>query len=430
MANVLLIYPGPDQIKKRRFGFSLNLLYLSSILKSHGHTITGFLNYPVKKFTDAKLASFLKISDVVILELDAFPLNRSLNINSADRILKFISASGEDVKVIAFGHDLTLMPREIPFVDHAVLAEFEDEIPRLLSPATIYVPREYNLSDKNFDKLPWPDRSLVSDYAMAGGSTSSIPGLQKSTLIRASSGCLNTCTFCQRKGWGNKRLAHSKDYVLKEFEYLRDKNYKNIWICDDNFTFNLNAAKAILAELSEKGISKGMKIALSSWTKIDTEFLEMAKKANVSIISFGIESASEEILQFYKKKIDLGKTARLIKYADSIGLFTVGNFILGAPMETEESMEKTLQYALNVPFDQMNIKILDYMLGSELFDELPKPLTEGERHLFACSENRLNNFPLSHLKAISQNYSTRFAASREARLKKKIKRFGTPYALK
>ena len=84
-----------------------------------------------------------------------------------------------------------------------------------------------------------------------------------------------------------------------------------------------------------------MKISISSWTNIDFEFLKLAKKANISIISMGIESANEEILDFYRKKINLEQTKELIAFADSIGIYMVGNFIIGAPMETFKTISNT-----------------------------------------------------------------------------------------
>ena len=60
--------------------------------------------------------------------------------------------------------------------------------------------------------------------------------------------------------------------------------------------------------------------------------------------SFGIESGVSDILEFYKKQIDLDKATEIIQYADSIGIYTVGNFILGAPSENENSIQKTCSY--------------------------------------------------------------------------------------
>lgn len=401
MAKILLIYPRPVELKSWRFGFSLNLLYLASILKSAGHDITGFLDYSVEEINIQKLTENVHSSDVVIVEIDSFPLKRTTNIFHAETLIQSIRSQDLRIKVIAFGNDLILFPREITGTDFTYSIEPKNSIVRVvdslitstLDKKTIF---EELLTD--LDSLPFPDRSLVSDFAEHGGSLIHKANLAKSTLIQTSVGCLNTCSFCQRKGWQNKYLTHSVEYVIREFEELKRINYINIWICDDNFTFNLLRAKQILKHLVQNKISEKMKISLSSWTNIDFEFLDLAKAANVSIISYGIESADKEILKFYRKRIDLIKTKELIEYANSISLFSVGNFIFGAPMETESSISRTFEYISNVPFDDVNLKILTYMIGSDLYDTLPHDIKkDSTRYVFACKENRLNQFPLEML---------------------------------
>jgi anaerobic magnesium-protoporphyrin IX monomethyl ester cyclase len=281
----------------------------------------------------------------------------------------------------------------------------------------------------DLDQLPFPDRGLLTPYAEHGGTVDQKPGLQKSTLIRTSAGCLNDCIFCQRKAWHKKYQAHSIPYVLNEFSELKKHHYRNIWITDDNFTYDLKRAKSLLKELSDRDLTMDMKIALSSWTHIDEEFLETAKKAHVSIISFGVETANQEIQRFYRKKISLQRLSQLIRYADKTGLYTVGNFIIGAPMETRATMEETFTYILDTPFDRVNVKILDYMAGSELYESLPPEKRGLNRHLFACRENGLNEFPLAELRGKVKDFMERFQRSREDHLKEKLSDYGPPYYL-
>ena len=288
---------------------------------------------------------------------------------------------------------------------------------------------KYNINTESFDKLPLPDRSLLSKYIEHGGNSSHPANLAKSTLIQTSRGCSNSCTFCQRKGWQKKFISHSVDYVVSEFRYLHKQNYKNIWITDDNFTFNLKRSKQILKSLIDDNVSEDMKISCSSWSQLDKEFLDIAKLANISIISFGVESANYEILDFYKKKINLNEIQCLINYADKIGLYTIGNFIIGAPMETRQTIENTFEFALDTAFDQINIKTLDYMVGSDLFDNLPEETKRNKRHIFACKENGLNKFRLSELKEKVNNFKNEFTLSREKKLDYKMKLFGTPYKM-
>lgn len=48
----------------------------------------------------------------------------------------------------------------------------------------------------------------------------------------------------------------------------------------------------------------------------------------------------------------------IIRYANSLGIFTVGNFIIGAPMESESTITETFDLIKECEFDQINIKTL------------------------------------------------------------------------
>ncbi len=426
MASILLIYPSPQKNKKSRFGFSLNLLYVGAILKNEGHTIINYLDFSLQNYSYDELNFNISKSDYIIIELDSFSLKRSSNAANAELMIKNIKKSFPSKIIIAFGYDLLLFPRKIDFANFSITSDIlENNISKIVNKNNINY--NYNKDKNSFDKLPFPARFLLSSFIEHGGNNSN---LAKSTLIETSRGCLNSCAFCQRKGWQKKFIAHSVDYVISEFEYLQKRDYKNIWITDSNFTFDLNRSKKILQHLIINNLTQKIKLSCSSWTKIDKELLKLAKSANISIMSFGIESANYEILNFYKKNINLKRTKNLITYADKTGLYTIGNFIIGAPIETEQTIENTFKYALETPFDQINIKILDYMAGAKLFDGLPADVKKNKRHLFACKENGLNKFKLSELIRVVNEFKKKFNKSRKKKLYYKIKSVGMPYNLR
>ena len=154
--------------------------------------------------------------------------------------------------------------------------------------------------------------------------------------------------------------------------------------------------------------------------------MDLAKKCNIRIISFGIESGNKGILQFYRKNINIDKVPNIIQYANSIGIFTVGNFIIGAQMETEETINETFTLIRQCEFDQINIKNLDYMIGSALYESLNDEL-KTEDHVFACSENGLNGFKLNEIKNKKDKFLAEYYKLHRSTMEKKIKLYGTPF---
>lgn len=426
--NILLIYPRPDVIKNWRFGYSLSLLRIAAILRKEGHFIK-YIDFSEREIKDVVLLRQVEISDAIIIELDAFPLKRSSNIQHGHAIAALIKKHFPEKIIITFGYDCILDPGQRPYSDYTFNTEPEWQISKVINALVNKkaVPTIESTLNENLDILPFPDRSIVSSFASHGGSIINHPNLAKSTLIQTSRGCLNTCTFCQRKGWFSKYREHSVEYVLSEFASLRKEGFKNVWVTDDNFTFRIERAKTILEKLKQQNQSQDMKISLSSWVHIDESFLDIAAEAGVSIISFGIETTNPTIMKYYKKNINLAHIKKIIMHADSIGIYTVGNFIIGAPMETENSIRDTLQFAIDVPFDEVNVKILDYMLGSDLYDSLPESLRRGKKHVFACKENGLNNFYLPYLRNIITVFNEKFRQNRVHKIRKKIEKYGPPY---
>jgi len=165
MANILLIYPEPDEVKSARFGFSLDLLYLSSILKKAGHKIE-YKDYAVENFCAQGLIEQLEKADVVVVELDSFPLKRSTNVSKARQMVQLIGELKLSIKIVAFGKDCILFPRKMEYVDFTFDCEPEPSICNvvdMLVNSTLNMD-EIVLKDKvvlKLDTLPFPDRSLL-----------------------------------------------------------------------------------------------------------------------------------------------------------------------------------------------------------------------------------------------------------------------------
>ncbi|WP_222424212.1 radical SAM protein, partial [Desulfamplus magnetovallimortis] len=215
--------------------------------------------------------------------------------------------------------------------------------------------------------------------------------------------------------------------IYTDFQDLISSGINNIWITDENFTANLGRAKRILNKFAELRGNHRLKIAISSWAKIDKEFVSMAQKAGVSVISFGVESKNRSILNYYNKSIDFKLLDEILEEADRVGVFTIGNFIVGAPDDDEETIQESLNYAIHSRFDDVNVKLLDYMIGSELYERLPENIKKGHIHLFSCSENGLTKHSKAELMAFQDKFLTEFQNSRKLKLLMKINKNGPPY---
>lgn len=429
----MLVYPEPDFLKDYRFGYSLQLLYLSSSLKKDGFKVK-FADYSVEKFDVQKFYESIDGVDCVIVELDAFPLKRSTNIFNGLKIAQLTKEHRCEILTVAIGKHCTLVNELMPGFDLTVSGEPEVDLPGIINEYLTYGEVKSNFISlgtiSDLSRVPFPDRQLLDKEQIRGKRLNKEAYLAPSALLETGRGCHGKCSFCQRKGWDKKLRHFSEERIYTDFQNLISSGINNIWITDENFTVNLDRAKRIMKRFGELKGNHPLKIAISSWTKIDKEFITVAKEAGVSVISFGVESKNRSILKFYNKSIDFKVLDEVLEEADRVGVFTIGNYIIGAPDDNKETIQESLDYAINSRLDDVNVKILDYMIGSELYEMLPEKVKNGRIHLFACSENGLAQFSMAELIAMKDKFVKDFRRSRGSKILLKINKFGPPYYTK
>lgn len=411
--NILVVYPQPDKSKKPRFGFSYEMLTISTILaKYHNVHIKDF---SCESFDSFDFVDYIRREDIdlALVECDSYALKRSQNIFHAAKIIDILN---KYTTTIAYGNYCYITKRNFGNAKYTIT---ENEINNIIDYINQFEKDNIVPYVKAYDEIPYINRDMLLKISYYQEN-------KRNTLLQTSKGCENTCIFCQRKGWQSCYLPHSYDYVLGEIKEIKRKGYQNVWVTDENFTFNLSRAKGLLDKIIQSNLHENFRFFISSWANIDEEFLDLAKRCNVKIISFGIESGNKEILQFYRKNINISKVPGIIQYANSIGIFTVGNFIIGAPMETGETINETFELIKKCEFDQINIKNLDYMIGSTLYETLNDEL-KTEDHLFASFENGLNNFKLDDIKKIKDTFLSEYYQLHRLNFEKKIRIYGTPF---
>ena len=98
-------------------------------------------------------------------------------------------------------------------------------------------------------------------------------------------------------------------------------------------------------------------------------------RAGCRVVYFGIESANQRILDYYRKSITPKQSATATRNARRAGVdIIVGSFIVGAPDESRREIRNTLEFALKIVIDVTSFIILCAPVGSPLWNEL---LTKG-----------------------------------------------------
>lgn len=216
----------------------------------------------------------------------------------------------------------------------------------------------------NLDTLPFPARDVYNKNAFIEPQTN-----EPYTVIRNSRGCPFQCTFCTVGSYyGKKWRTRSAENILDEIKEVVEKHgIKNIMFLSDTFTANKKAIKELCWEIIENKLAIRW-VCNSRVNTLDLETARLMKKAGCWLISFGVESGSERILEEIKKGIrkeDVMNAAEICREAD---IKSYMYYILGFPNETKETMQETTDFAVKVDSDYARFFFAVPFPGSELFE--------------------------------------------------------------
>jgi radical SAM superfamily enzyme YgiQ (UPF0313 family) len=163
--------------------------------------------------------------------------------------------------------------------------------------------------------------------------------------LASSRGCVYKCAFCgARKFLGSKNRRRTSEKMFEEFKFWQYRGYKKFCFSDSLFAINKKRIYDFCNLIIEGNfyaefIAEGVRA-----DNVDIELLQIMKRANFNNITFGVESASNKVLDFYNKGETIEQIEEAIINTGKIGIATNLFFILGAPDETKQDMKKTLKF--------------------------------------------------------------------------------------
>ena len=229
-------------------------------------------------------------------------------------------------------------------------------------------PRKYI---ENLDDLPFPAYDLVPDINVYNPPPSNYKELPVISVI-TSRGCPGQCTFCDKNVFGDLYRKRSAENVFEEIQMLRKQyNVKEISFVDDTFLIDKQRVRALFSMLREANLFFHW-TCMSRVNDLDEEYLRFLKGSGCWHISLGIESGDQDILKLIKKNLSLDKVRQVVDWCHKFSIKTKGFFMLGHPSETEETVEKTICFALSLKLDDAVTTINTPIPGSPQYAQVPQ----------------------------------------------------------
>ncbi|HZQ93185.1 MAG TPA: hopanoid biosynthesis associated radical SAM protein HpnJ [Terriglobales bacterium] len=181
-------------------------------------------------------------------------------------------------------------------------------------------------------------------------------------------GCPAQCTFCL---WPQTLSGHpwrkrSADKVAAEM--AKAKEYwpwvKEYFFDDD--TFNIQKARTI--ELCSKLKPLGLTWSCTSRVTTDYETLKAQREAGCRLLIVGYESGDQQILKNIKKGATVERARDFTRDCKKLDLVVHGDFIIGLPGETRETIRRTIDFAKELDVETIQVSLAHAYPGTELYD--------------------------------------------------------------
>jgi hopanoid biosynthesis associated radical SAM protein HpnJ len=218
----------------------------------------------------------------------------------------------------------------------------------------------------NLDALPWVTKVYKRDLDIE---RYNVPFLLHPYLaFYTERGCPALCTFCL---WpqtlsGHRWRTRSAGDVAAEVQWTLENfpGLKEIFFDDD--TFNIRKSRVI--ELCEKLKPLNFTWSCTSRVTVDYETLKAMRDAGCRLLIVGYESGDPQILKNIKKGATVEQAERFTKNCKKLGLIIHGDYIIGLPGETRESIRRTIEFAKRMDTETIQVSIAHPYPGTEFYD--------------------------------------------------------------
>ncbi len=319
------------------------------------------------------------------------------------KLAEAIKADHPEISVCFVGPHVGALPeaslKASPAIDFVVRKEFDHQVVNFANgtPASELPGASYRLPDgqvahnpdgppiDDLDALPWvtPVYKRCLDVTRYN-----VPFLKHPYVsLYTERGCPALCTFCL---WpqtisGHRWRTRSAADVAAEVRWTIENfpEVREIFFDDDTF----NIRKDRVLELCELLRPLNFTWSCTSRVNADYETLRAMRRAGCRLLIVGYESGDPQILKNIKKGATVERAIQFTKDAHRAGLTIHGDFIVGLPGETRETIRRSLEFAKSLDTETIQVSVAHPYPGTAFYDEAvaggwltSDPMTDASGH--------------------------------------------------
>ena len=379
--KIVLVYPRWKWYEYNGLAEPLGLLQIAAALRIAGHSVV-LADYSFSSSID-ELDHLYRGADLCGISVSAAAMT-----GRAAEVADHIRHRFPDLPIVAGGAYPSIFPEAsldtLP-VDFVIAGEAEEVMVELAdliekgedlttvmnltwrdhSGAAVSNPRRP--VNTNLDSLPFPSRDLVDYDAYLKN------GMYEYGVI-TSRGCPYNCMYCKPStdlifGGGIRyRSADNVVQELVELSLLRNTSTLPVFFKDDTITLH---PLSWFEQLRDGLQRNSIKLKWHCATRVDTvtrEKLKVMADSGCHCISYGVESGSQRILDFYRKGTTPEQAVSAFRWSREFGIEATAMLMIGCPEEKDEDLEATYAHLKKLKPDDIVVYFSTAIPGREIHE--------------------------------------------------------------
>ena len=179
-------------------------------------------------------------------------------------------------------------------------------------------------------------------------------------------GCPFKCSYCYESK-GEKTVEYfPQERIFKELDYFKKNGINQIWVLDP--TYNANKKRAV--EMLDYIAKKAREIFFHFECRaefLDKELVRAFSKIDCCL-QIGLQSADESVLKLVNRPFNRKNFVQKIALLNDAGLIFGFDLIYGLPGDTLHGFEQSINFALGLYPNHLELFRLSVLPGTDLFD--------------------------------------------------------------
>jgi hopanoid biosynthesis associated radical SAM protein HpnJ len=229
-------------------------------------------------------------------------------------------------------------------------------------------PSRPQLQTPELDELPFATEVYKRDLVIENYNVPFL--LHPYVAFYTSRGCPALCTFClwpqtlSGHAWrvrSSENVAREVQQALKLFPQA-----KEFFFDDDTFNIRKDRVLDVCSKLKPLNFRWSCTARVNS----DYETLKSMADAGARLFIVGYESGDAQVLKNIKKGATVEQALAFTKNCKKVGIRIHGDFIIGLPGETRETIKRTIEFAKQLDTETIQVSIAHAYAGTELYTQL------------------------------------------------------------